>query len=141
MAVKKWYTIYEADNDEILTIGVEEECTKNLGFTSKKIFREMISKVKIGRNKKYIIVIEEVDDDYEDIDGNMTIYGETNCGTKRIYQYDFNVEEAMSLYMNGYNDKEIAEILHVDKTSIQRWRDRSGLKSWCGRGRPRKRRY
>lgn len=139
MPVKKWYTVYEAANDELLTIGTAKECAKNLDF-SEKIFYEMVAKVKVGANKRYIIAVEEINDEYEETDGNIQIYGESNFDLEASRKCKINDMEAFSLYMLGKNDKEIGEQLHVTRSAIKKWRERKGLKSYSGRGRQRKRR-
>lgn len=139
MPVKKWYTIYEAANDELLTIGISQECADNLGLTING-FKSMLHKVKLGKNHKYIIAVEEVNNDYEETTGEVKIYGEKNVGVNRRRKYYFDEDEALSLYWMQYNDREIATELKIPISAIERWRKKRGLKALSSQGRPRKRR-
>lgn len=139
MPVRKWYTIYRAVDDEILTIGTSKECASNLDMPI-EAFRSMLTRVKLGENRKYIIAIEEVDNDYEETNGKVEIYGEDNFGLDLTKKYRLNEAETMYLYLMGYNDKQIAKALNVPVDAVKQWRKGKKLKSLQGRGRPRKRR-
>lgn len=140
MPVRKWYTIYRAVDDEILTIGTSKECASNLDMPI-EAFRSMLTRVKLGENRKYIIAIEEVDNDYEETNGKVEIYGEDNFGVvDSKIKYRIDETETMYLYLMGYNDKQIAKALNVPTDAVKRWRKSKKLKSLQDRGRPRKRR-
>lgn len=139
MPVRKWYTVYRAVDDEILTIGTSKECASNLDMPIEG-FRSMLTRVKLGVNKQYIIAIEEVDSNYEETNGKVEIYGEENFGLDLLKKYRFDENEAMYLYLMKNNDKQIANKLNVPKGTITLWRKKNGLESLQGRGRPRKRR-
>lgn len=139
MPTKKWYTVYQAYDDELLTIGIDKDCANNLDM-SIETFRSVVTKVKLGKNRRYIIAVEEVDDDYEETNGKVEIYGEDNFGLDLTKKYRLNEAETMYLYLMGYNDKQIAKALNVPIAVIERWRKNKKLKSLQGRGKPRKRR-
>lgn len=54
-----WYTVYEAERDELVVIGSARECAAYLGCRVGS-FLSMVSKVKSGKNKSYCVVVENL---------------------------------------------------------------------------------
>jgi len=58
--MEHYYTVYLAETDEIVAFGSVAECAKQMG---KSIlgFQSLVSKNKLGKNHKYVIVIDDDD--------------------------------------------------------------------------------
>lgn len=54
-----WYTIYDADTDDLIACGSARDCANIMG-TSVSNIHSLISRVKSGYNRKYTIVREDL---------------------------------------------------------------------------------
>ena len=58
-AKPKFYMVYLAKNDSIVAVGTAEECAKQLGLRSVKVFYDIVGKTRKGKLSRYEIVIED----------------------------------------------------------------------------------
>lgn len=62
-AVLKQFAVYLDKTDELLAVGTAAECAKAIGWSVRDFFT-VKSRVKYGKNKKYVFMdVEESDDD------------------------------------------------------------------------------
>ena len=64
-AVLKQFAVYMDKTDELLAVGTAAECAKAIGWSVRDFFT-IKSRVKAGRNKKYVFVPVEDDDEEAD---------------------------------------------------------------------------
>ena len=62
---KLYYTVYLNKTDEIVAVGDAEECQKQLGKTSLASFYSLVSKNRLGVQKRYTILQEPIAQDEE----------------------------------------------------------------------------
>ena len=68
----KYYTVYLNDKyDSIIAFGNSMRCCQMLGFQDLRAFFTMLAHVKIGRNKRYVIVTEDNEGNMETIGGDF----------------------------------------------------------------------
>lgn len=72
---KKLYAVYLEETDVLLAFGTANECSKLMDLNNTVAFYELCSKVKRGKNKKYVIVVM---DDTEEEDGKEEHFSEGN---------------------------------------------------------------
>ena len=126
-----WYTVYAAYRDQLIVIGNARECAAFMGCTVKS-FHELVARVKSGKVKTHCIVVEDLDA------GTYAAYGGDNTGELRGRPKQVDDYLAEQLYAAGLNDKQIAERLGVNHSSIYDWRNKYNLPPNARRGRPRK---
>lgn len=54
------YTVYHQQTDEVLAIGSQRECAKKLGI-SLNSFQCILTRVKSGKQKNYVVVEEDLE--------------------------------------------------------------------------------
>ncbi len=59
----KYYAVYLRETDELLASGNSLQCQKQMGLASVNAFYSMISRCLQGKNKKYEVMVEEVNDE------------------------------------------------------------------------------
>lgn len=129
-----WYTLYRAEDDEILAIGRNYECAARMGIKQSE-FPHFIWGIKNGKNRKYIVVIEDIESVEEDeLSNGIVVYGEGNQEYQKTYTRKLDTEKAMDLYYQGLNDREIAKKCRVEKSSIYIWRKKNNLPPRAKRG-------
>ena len=57
--MKKYYTFYREDTEEIVAFGTADQCIKKLRIKNINSFYSLVSRVKSGKNKKYKVVVED----------------------------------------------------------------------------------
>ena len=60
---QRMYTVWSAENEELLCYGDAYECAKMLGLASADIFYQAVSKTKAGKMKKYIFLVEPYEEE------------------------------------------------------------------------------
>ena len=55
-----WYTIYDAQTDEIVACGLDDKIVQQMGYASKHSFFSAITHKREHHNNKYIYHIEKV---------------------------------------------------------------------------------
>ena len=56
------YSVYSRKTDMLLAFGTARECAKALGLTLGS-FWSMVSRVRTGKNRKYLVYLEDAEDD------------------------------------------------------------------------------
>ena len=59
---RKYYTVYDNSNDEIVAFGSATECMKKLGIKDIEQFYSFVSKTRSGLRKSHTVVVDEEDD-------------------------------------------------------------------------------
>lgn len=59
--MSKFYMVCLAKDDTIVATGSAEECTKQMGLKNNQAFRDIVSKSKLGKNKKYEVIVSNSD--------------------------------------------------------------------------------
>ena len=59
--MSKFYMVYLAKDDTIVATGSARECTKQMGLKNENAFRNIVSKSKLGKIKKYEVIISKSD--------------------------------------------------------------------------------
>ena len=59
---RKYYTIYDNTNDEVVAFGSAVDCMKKLGIKDIEQFYSFVSKTRSGLRKRYTVVAENEDD-------------------------------------------------------------------------------
>ena len=59
---RKFYAVYLRETDELLCAGSSAECMSTMGMTY-PVFKQTVSKVKAGVNRKYEIYVEDWDNE------------------------------------------------------------------------------
>ena len=53
------YIVYDAKTDDLLAMGTPDECAKALGLKNNAAFHQMVSKVRAGIVKKYVVMKDD----------------------------------------------------------------------------------
>lgn len=122
----KWYTVYLSGVDQFVVSGTAEECAAFME-TAVGNFYTMVSRVASGTNKRYTIIVEDMETGHE-----MT-HGAGNTGRRPV-----DYEKIRQLYRMGFSDKEIMKETGSGDCTIRKWREKRGLAPNGKRGRPRK---
>ena len=59
--MRMYYTVYDARTDDVLAAGNAVQCAAMLGCPNARTFHSVVSKVRCGRVKKYVVVVEDLD--------------------------------------------------------------------------------
>ena len=59
---RKYYTIYDNTNDEIVAFGSAIECMKKMGIKDIEQFYSFVSKTRSGLRKRYTVVVDADDE-------------------------------------------------------------------------------
>ena len=59
---RKYYTIYDNTNDEVVAFGSAVDCMKKLNIKDIEQFYSFVSKTRSGLRKRYTVVAEDEDD-------------------------------------------------------------------------------
>lgn len=62
----KYYAVYLRETDELIASGTSAQCQKQMGLASVHSFYSMVSRCKSGKNNKYEIYEEELDEEEEE---------------------------------------------------------------------------
>lgn len=62
--MQKYYAVYLRETDELLASGTSAEVTKQLNLASVNSFYSMVSRTRSGKNNKYEILIEDIEDNW-----------------------------------------------------------------------------
>ncbi len=123
--------VYKAEGDELLVCGTSADCARYFGCSINS-FHCMVHNVKTGRTKSFCIVVEDLGL------GIYTVWGEGNTGAPsrpdQIVRDDD--EDALEMWKQGLNDRQISERLGVNISSVFTWRRRMGLGKNTNTGRP-----
>jgi hypothetical protein len=53
--------VYLAADDSIVATGSAKECTKQMGLKNEQVFRSIVSRASLGKNRKYEVIISDTD--------------------------------------------------------------------------------
>ncbi len=56
----KYYTVYDANTDELITHGTAKECAEKMNLTIESFYCA-VGRARSGKRKKYTVVEEDVD--------------------------------------------------------------------------------
>lgn len=60
-AKPKFYVVYLTKDDSIVAVGSAKECAKQMGLKNDQAFRDIISRSKLGKIKKYEVIVSDSD--------------------------------------------------------------------------------
>ena len=63
--LRRYYALYRRGTDELVCSGTAKECAEALGIL-RTSFDSLVSKVKSGKNKKWEVYVDDMDDDYNE---------------------------------------------------------------------------
>ena len=66
----KYYTVYLRKTDEVVVSGNSRECAKVMG-KSVNCFHSLVSKTLKGKQNKYDVLVEDVDEGYSEIQSDI----------------------------------------------------------------------
>ena len=118
-----WWTVYDAGTDNVLACGRTSECAKAMGKNEGN-FVSMISKVRNGKVRCYVIVREDLET------GEIVTYGAENAGRPRKGFCRMDKEDLKTVKMlweHGFDDHRIAERVGTSAAAIHKFRERNGL--------------
>jgi len=58
--MKKYYTIYDAESDEVIAHGTARECAKKMNLTIESFYCA-VGRARSGKRKKYVVVEEDIE--------------------------------------------------------------------------------
>lgn len=64
--MRMYYTVYNARTDDVLAFGNAAQCAVMLGYANSQTFHSIVSKVQHGKQKKYSVVVEDLDKEVEE---------------------------------------------------------------------------
>lgn len=62
---RRYYALYNRKTDELVCSGTAKECAEALGIP-RAYFDSMVSKIKSGKNKKWEVYVDNINDDYDE---------------------------------------------------------------------------
>lgn len=63
MTTEQFYIIRRRKDDSIVAVGTIEECMRSMGVKTRSTFRSIVSRNRTGRNHKYEIDVEDLDEE------------------------------------------------------------------------------
>lgn len=112
-----WYTFYLAGTDEVYCSGTKHELAEKMNI-SETSFHSTIAKIKIGKIRKYVVVIEDIDN------GTIRCVGEENADYqhKILEEKSKRDDKLYALYQKGYTDVKIAQETGNSAEQVRKFR-------------------
>lgn len=117
-----YYTFYLSQNDEVYCSGTKQEVLEKLSIKENN-FHSTISKIKVGKNKRFVVVVEDIEK------GTMRVVGEKNADYQRklLKEKEEFEDEIFALYEKGYSDVKIADELGCTAEKVRKFRYKCNL--------------